>query len=272
MVLVGCTCVAVGGAWRLVQEDEYFLSITALGLALGFMVVSVFVVRSRVAVKIPWFSVFHITFWILQAAHALHSGSARHAINAHQRLIGHRHPVVWVVMGSVGGFYPGTVRSKIVLFVGSAFFITMRNVMLALRWEESQADGRAMMLLLSDLRDATLGYATSVGAAHSTRLSTELFVNGSYSFVGPSASPPEQISLSASQSLFQHDPPHLSRALIEFSRSFCTWQARARSGWASGCSRASATKRLSLPPTRSCVAWSSGTTRSSLSSTRMLSH
>ena len=47
VVFVVSTCVALVGAWRLVQEDEFFLSITSGGLALGFMIVSINVARSR---------------------------------------------------------------------------------------------------------------------------------------------------------------------------------------------------------------------------------
>jgi hypothetical protein len=183
-VFVGSTCATIGGAWTLVQSEEWFLSVSSLGLAIGFCVVSVTVARSPPSPGVrptPWFSVFHIVFWIIQSLYALTSGTAQHAVNAHARLVPPmRHAMVWVVMGAVGGFYPGSVGAKLALFLGSAVFITARNLVLAYRWEQSQVDDQqksAMRLLL----DAQAAALVDGGP---TRLSTELLLLGWTSFVG----------------------------------------------------------------------------------------
>ena len=183
-VFVASTCIAICGAWALVQKEEWFLSISSFGLALGFCVVSLTVARSPPssgARPTPWFSVFHIIFWMFQFFYALFSGTAQHAVNAHARLIPPmRHAMVWVVMGAVGGFYPGSAFAKLVLFLGSAFFITGRNLVLAYRWEQSQVDDRqkSVMRLLLDAQTVALVDGTP------TRLSTELLLLGWASFVG----------------------------------------------------------------------------------------
>ena len=190
-IFVACTGVALIGALTLVQKDEPFLYISSFGLALGFMVTSILVARSPPRAgshAIPLFSVFHLAFWIVQFSYALHSGTAHHAANAHERVVpGLRHAVVWVVMGSVGGFYQGTARSKLALFVGSTLFVTGRNVVLALRWEQAQAQPArwhgggthepSVSRLLSEVRAAAFGYTP-------LRLPTELVLNGWYCFVG----------------------------------------------------------------------------------------
>lgn len=184
-IFIFSTLIAITGAWALVQKEEWFLSVSSFGLALGFCVVSISVARSPSPTVIPWFSVFHILFWIVQFFYALCAGTPRHAVNAHERVsdnFGRRHAVVWVVMGAVGGFYPGSAAAKLALFLGSAFFITARNLILAYRWELSQADFRpeqqSAMRLLLDARDAALV------EGHPTRLSTELLLHGWASFVG----------------------------------------------------------------------------------------
>ena len=194
-IFASSTGIALVGALRLVQEDEPFLYMTSMSLALGFLVTSITVARSQRATSIPWFSVFHIAFWIVQFAYALHSGTAQHAINAHQRVsdhLGWRHAVVWVVMGSVGGFYPGTVKSKLILFVGSTFFVTARNVVLAMRWEQSRPLERGWSRSLATERSPdvatllgeVLETASGGGRAAPPRLSTELILNGWHCFTG----------------------------------------------------------------------------------------
>ena len=181
-IFAASTGVALIGSLRLVQGDELFLRISSLVLALGFLATSAIVARSPTRSGLPLFSIFHVAFWAAQASYALHSGTAQHAINAHQRvsnLQGPRHAVVWVVMGAVGGFYQGTPRAKLLLFVCSMVLVTTRNVVLALRWEAStrQPPVRpSVAQLLRDVKDAALGDTRG-------RLSSELVLNGSVCLV-----------------------------------------------------------------------------------------
>ena len=183
-IFVVSTAFAICGVWTLVQKDEWFLSISSFGLALGFCMVSVTVARSPPVPgvrPVPWFSVFHIVFWIVQFVYALSSGTAQHAVNAHARLIPPmRHAMVWVMLGAVGGFYPGSAGAKLTLFLGSAFFITARNLVLAYRWEQSEVDGqqKSAVQLLLDAQTAALVDGIP------SRLSTELLLLGWASFVG----------------------------------------------------------------------------------------
>ena len=87
--------------------------------------------------------------------------------------------MVWVVMGFVGGFYQGRAKTKLLLFVGSTVFITVRNLILAKVWEQAQADGFVSM---RQLLAATISHAASADE-RTARVSTELLVNGWFSFV-----------------------------------------------------------------------------------------
>lgn len=189
-IFAASTGVALVGALRLVQSGESFLFISSLFLALGFLATSAFVARSparRICGvnmrDVPLFSCFHVAFWMCQSSYALNSGTAQHAINAHERVSDHmglRHAMVWIVMGAVGGVYQGSAKAKFLLFIGSAILVTARNVILALQWEASRRPdppSALLLQLLTDVKDAALGDAEG-------RLSTELVLNGWVCLVG----------------------------------------------------------------------------------------
>ena len=140
---------------------------------------------------LPWVSLMHLVFWVLQLIFTLMCGTVQHAINCHERQH-HRAEIfrgVWVILGFSAGFTPGSARLKLMEFALASVAINMRQLALALTWERSQADCCRPVEVLANVLPALARDIVLRTAAYLRRITHALWLPFADEFTA--ASPPE---------------------------------------------------------------------------------
>ena len=119
-----------------------------------------------------YLSQMHLVFWVIQLIFALLYGTAQHAIHIHERQ--HRHAEmfigIWVILGFTSGFTPGSGPAKLMEFAIASVAIQMRQLTLALTWEQSQADACRPVEVIANLLPTFTRDTVLRAAVHTSRV------------------------------------------------------------------------------------------------------
>ena len=142
--------------WLTSIIQEPFMWCTTVGFLVCVVSDTLRGVLLRLVAGLPVSSVLHTLFWVLQLLYAYSCGTAQHAILAHARVHTRMEFIAsaWVILGFVGGLFPGRAGHKGVLFVVASVAIVARKWLLVQAWQRARAEQ-------GPLHSATRGAATA---------------------------------------------------------------------------------------------------------------
>ena len=126
-------------------EHETFFKTTTLIFAVGCFTLCIPGVRpaSFGAIRgLPRISTMHALFWTIQLLYVLLFATEQHAIHTHWRLHWKVEYIAssWVVLGFIGGSYPGRALHKLVLWAIASASIIGRLIVLRQVWERVRVE------------------------------------------------------------------------------------------------------------------------------------